>query len=95
MINIPPPVIVAGMHASGTTLLSRIVQRCGVFMGAEKNENEEAEFFRGINQQVLALTEASWDEPETFVLALGQRATRLELEGLLKRAVNSVRTVRY
>ena len=62
MINIAPPVIVAGgMHASGTTLLSRIVQRCGVFMGAEKNDHEEAEFCRGINRQVLALTEASWD----------------------------------
>ena len=39
------PVIVTGMHCSGTTILSRILQGCGLFMGAERNQQEEAVFF--------------------------------------------------
>ena len=40
-----PPVIVIGMHRSGTSLLARLLRAGGVFMGAWRNNHDEAQFF--------------------------------------------------
>ncbi|MFX0088223.1 MAG: sulfotransferase [Candidatus Hodarchaeota archaeon] len=51
--QIIPPVIIIGMHRSGTSMLSRILEQLGLFVGAKKEENNEAIFFLKINQRIL------------------------------------------
>lgn len=39
------PVIIIGMHRSGTSMLTRVLQRAGLFMGEHREENDESLFF--------------------------------------------------
>jgi hypothetical protein len=57
------PVIVIGMHRSGTSMLLRMLQALGLFVG-EIGDNDEARFFFRIDQWLLSQSGASWDNPE-------------------------------
>lgn len=61
-----PPIVVAGMHRSGTSLVSSILQELGVFMGNNRDENEESFFFLKVNHWILKQYGASWDYPEPY-----------------------------
>jgi hypothetical protein len=60
------PVIVIGMHRSGTSLLSKLLEGMGVFMGADWEENNESEFFIEINDWLLKQAGVCWLEPASF-----------------------------
>jgi len=57
------PIIVMGMHRSGTTLVSKILSRCGVFMGNKVNNEREALFFVKLNDWILNQLGGRWDCP--------------------------------
>ncbi len=57
------PLIIIGMHRSGTTLLSKILEDSGVFMGVKKEVNNESVFFLKINDWIMRQFNASWDQP--------------------------------
>ena len=61
-----PPIIITGMHRSGTTLLTKILEACGIFLGSKKFMNEEAIFFQDINRWLLYQANTAWDAPEAF-----------------------------
>jgi LPS sulfotransferase NodH len=65
------PLIVIGMHRSGTRLLVDILQRLGVFMGDDLQADAESVTFMLINEGVLHQCGAFWSEPMAahFVLA--------------------------
>jgi len=81
------PVIVIGMHRSGTTLLVRVLERMGVFMGHDQDPNAEARFFLRLNEQLLEFAGARWDQPEAMrcLLADDELCARLAewLEGCM------------
>lgn len=64
VFELNPPVIVVGMHRSGTSLLSRLLQSMGVHMGADKTVTYESKVFRSLNQQMLHNSSATWFNPE-------------------------------
>ncbi len=47
------PYIILGVHRSGTTLMSGIFTRAGIFMGKNQNVNKEAVFFYRLNNKAL------------------------------------------
>ncbi len=57
------PYIVIGMHRSGTSLLSRVLEKSGIFMGVVKDHNFEAMHFLSLNQQTLWAAGADWHKP--------------------------------
>jgi hypothetical protein len=57
------PVIVIGMHRSGTSLVSRMLEGLGVLMGAKRESNEEALFFLDTDRWLLSQCGASWEYP--------------------------------
>lgn len=57
------PVVVLGMHRSGTTLLTRILSRLGIFMGHKLQATHEPIFFRDLDNEVLSIAHAAWDMP--------------------------------
>lgn len=57
------PVIIIGMHRSGTTLLSKLLENLGIFMGKKKEENNEALFFFKFNEFIFRQCNATWDNP--------------------------------
>jgi hypothetical protein len=61
-----PPIVIIGMHRSGSSLLVKVMQEMGVFMGNDFDENNESRFFNRINDWMLLQAGASWDCPENF-----------------------------
>ena len=57
------PVLVVGMHRSGTSLVSRILDDCGVMMGKDLQEDHESLFFIGLNEWIYENAGASWERP--------------------------------
>ena len=60
------PVIIIGMHRSGTSLLCRIIEKMGVFMGLDKEFNNESLFFLKFNDWILQQANATWDNIYNF-----------------------------
>jgi Sulfotransferase family len=58
-----PPVILIGMHRSGTTLLAKLLDALGLFVGWRLAENHEASFFNRHNSWLLAAAGGRWDTP--------------------------------
>ncbi len=63
MTDYQAPIIVAGMHRSGTSLMSRCLRRLGVFMGWRRDRNDEARTFQEINKWLLLQAGGAWDHP--------------------------------
>ena len=60
------PIIVSGMHRSGTSLVSRILIKNGVNLGLYKDSNEESIFFQRLNRWIMSCLGSSWDNPKNF-----------------------------
>lgn len=52
MIN-PNPIIILGVHRSGTSIMSKILAKCGINMGIKQNINNESVFFHELNKEIL------------------------------------------
>ncbi len=65
-----PPIIVIGMHRSGTSLLAELLSDLGAHMGKELDIHHEALCFKDTNKDLLALTGAHWAKPGPFLSAL-------------------------
>ncbi len=70
--NLPPPFIVIGMHRSGTSLLTRVLEPYGVFWGRDRDEYNEALCFQTLNERLFAEAGARWDRPEPLERKLAE-----------------------
>lgn len=51
------------MHRSGTSLLTNLLQKLGVFIGNDLDDNYESQFFCKLNDWAMFQTGATWDSP--------------------------------
>jgi len=61
-----PPIIILGMHRSGTSMLARTLRELGVYMGRNRTRNEECRWTNSINYWLFAQASATWEMPEGF-----------------------------
>jgi hypothetical protein len=66
------PIVVIGMHRSGTRLLVEILDKLGVFMGADRQADSESIAFMLINEEILHQCGALWSEPMSAHFMLAQ-----------------------
>jgi hypothetical protein len=66
------PLVVIGMHRSGTRLLAQILDRLGIFMGADLQADSESVTFMQINEWILHQCGAFWSEPMSAHFILSQ-----------------------
>ena len=66
------PIVVIGMHRSGTRVLVEILDRLGVFMGADRQADSESVTFMLINEAILHQCGALWSEPMSAHFLLSQ-----------------------
>jgi hypothetical protein len=83
------PVIVMGMHRSGTSLITRVLRAGGVDMGADGNVHDESDFFRELNKEIFRAGHADWDWPLALVPALEDAALCTSLVERLREACSS------
>ncbi len=60
------PIIITGMHRSGTSLVTRMLEKFGLFVGDLKEGNHEAVFFLSINNWLLGQANATWDNVDNL-----------------------------
>jgi hypothetical protein len=65
------PIVVIGMHRSGTRLVVDVLDKLGVFMGADRQADSESVSFMLLNEGLLHQCGAFWSEPMAahFMLA--------------------------
>jgi len=61
-----PPVIILGMHRSGTSVVARLLEFLGLFTGYSRESNSESTFFLRLNEWIMSESNASWDNPYCF-----------------------------
>ena len=60
------PILISGMHRSGTSMVTRILDKCGFTIGNKLDSNSESLFFQRINIWMMSLISSSWDDPKSF-----------------------------
>lgn len=66
------PILVIGMHRSGTRLVVELLAKLGVFMGADRQADSESVTFLLINEGILHQCGAFWSEPMAAHFMLAQ-----------------------
>ena len=69
LLKASAPTIVIGMHRSGTTLLTQLLMKLGVHMGAALTVNSESVVFQKANRCLLQRRGASWSNIQPLVTA--------------------------
>lgn len=81
-----PPILLIGMHRSGTSLLARMLDSFGLFMGWRLAANHEASFVNRLNAWLLAAAGGRWDTPlSSDYLRADEAGRRLALSYLRDR----------
>lgn len=90
-----PPVLITGMHRSGTTLIAKLLSRCGYFCGKDLDSNCESEFFLNINEWLLRQANGAWDSPESFRFVTSVSEMRSQAIRRLRRLLKSPWLLHY
>ena len=66
-MSIQPPLIILGMHRSGTSLVAKLLEALGLYIGAEQLvQQSESTHFVWANNWILKQCSATWDTPSPF-----------------------------
>lgn len=91
-----PPVIVVGMHRSGTSMLSQALEAAGLFLGWRQiPQHQEAQFFVRLNTWVLQQTSGGWEAPDSVKYLLDRPEARRAVVDYLAFALRSPRAVSF
>ena len=94
------PVAIAGMHRSGTSMVTRMLNLCGVYLGQKKDilftseDNPEGYWehvkFQKLNDEILTAFGGGWDMPPIFEDGWGDS---LRLAGISKNATSAIKEI--
>ncbi len=89
------PIVVVGMHRSGTSLVSRLLDKSGVLMGKDLQEDHESEFFIGLNEWIYENAGADWARPAAVSELLDFEPAREKVEQYLRVRLASRASKKY
>lgn len=90
-----PPLIVIGMHRSGTSMITGLLEDLGLFMGRKQNQNEEAWFFLRVNQWLLRQSGGDWDNPASFARIIDDPQVRPLMVDFMRFTLSTPRAVNF
>ena len=91
-----PPLIISGMHRSGTSLLTRVLEQSGLFVGwRQQPRHHEAHFFQRINDWLLAEAGGSWEYPQPMEDFLASPVFRPSTVDLLRFNLRTLRSFSF
>lgn len=90
-----PPVIIIGMHRSGTSMIASMLEELGLYIGKKKEGNHEAVFFLELNDWMLRQSGGAWDNPEPFKYLLANEKMRQLVKGYLEFSLRTPRVTSY
>jgi hypothetical protein len=83
------PVIICGMHASGTTLLANILKQLGLFIGEDLEQNFESKCFIKLNMWLMDLGHTHWDYPRALLKLDQHTVISQELQNRLEERIEA------
>jgi hypothetical protein len=83
------PIVVIGMHRSGTRLVVDVLERLGVFMGADRQADSESITFMLLNEDLLHQCGAFWSEPMAAHFLLAEPRAQVQLAATTLEALDS------
>lgn len=89
------PIIILGMHRSGTTMITKHLEEFGLYLGRKKDENCEAIYFIKLNDWLLKQCTASWDSPEGYLDLKKSNKLKEDLQSGIEFHLSSVRNIEY
>ncbi len=93
--NTKAPVIIVGMHRSGTSMLTRMLEQLGLFVGKKKEINHEALFFLWLNEWLLKQSGGAWDNPKPIRHLLNNTQVRALTVDYIRYLIKTPRVVSY
>lgn len=85
----PRPIIIIGMHRSGTSMITRLLEKLGLFAGWRKDPNHESLLFLRLNEWLLRQVGATWDNPEPVRKLLENADRRAQAVQVLRTTLNT------
>lgn len=89
------PIIFIGMHRSGTSMLGQLLESIGLFSGTKKDENNEAIFFKELNDWLMVQCGASWDIPGSMHYLWENEELLTWVEDYLRYLLDSPRAIKF
>lgn len=89
------PVIVIGMHRSGTSLVTKLLHDLGLNMGWRRESNEEAWLFHKLNVWILHQAGGSWECPEAIAHVLDCPDVRRTVVDYLRFVIESPQAISF
>lgn len=89
-----PPTLIVGMHRSGTSLLTGLLQSIGLFVGWRLDSHRESTFHQRINRRLTAEAGGHWSQPE-MVADIVARSTVREFADPLRPYLDGVPAIEY
>ncbi len=89
------PILLVGMHRSGTSMLTRMLARLGLFVGKRVDGNEESTFFQSLNEWALRSAGGSWERPHAIHALLKKPELRALTTDYLRGMLRSPRVASY
>ena len=89
------PFVIVGMHRSGTSLVSQILDRSGVFMGSDLQEDHESKFFIGLNKWIYENAGADWARPLAVQELMDYKPAKKKVEEYLRLRIASNSSKKY
>lgn len=89
------PIIILGMHRSGTSMLTRILRHQGVFLGHKIQGDDEALYFLKLNRWMLHMAATDWDRPVPALEMLEDPVHVQRLAQFVKTRMTGIRTYEF
>jgi hypothetical protein len=89
------PIIIIGMHRSGTSMVTRLLEQAGLFVGWKKDNNHEARLFGFLNHWLLLQSGASWDNPTPIANLLTNDEVRLLVVNYMQTLMRTRHAINY
>lgn len=83
------PIIVLGMHRSGTTMLGECLSQLGIFLGKECEVHGESKFIMKCNEDVLYYSHSVWDDTRNLPFLYEHPSRVQKFTEKLKKQVSS------
>lgn len=92
-----PPIIIIGMHRSGTSMITGMLEEMGLFIGKgkESGNNREHPFFVKVNEWLLEQCGGSWRNPEPIHALLEHHELRALVADYLDFYLKTSRAVSF
>lgn len=90
-----PPVIIIGMHRSGTSMLARLLEALGLFVGWKKTGTHEALLFQQLNKWLLRQCSGGLENPAAIRYLLEDKEVRALVTDLIRSTMKTPRATSF